>query len=32
VTVSCPLGLRYPHLVPIEGRADGLKALLAPRT
>jgi predicted metalloprotease with PDZ domain len=31
VTVTCPQGLRYPHLVPIEGRVDGLKALLAPR-
>jgi predicted metalloprotease with PDZ domain len=30
VTVTCPEGLRYPHLVPIEGRADGLKAVLAP--
>jgi predicted metalloprotease with PDZ domain len=30
VTVSCPQGLQYPHLVPIEGRTDVLKALLAP--
>ena len=22
VTVSCPQGLQYPHLVPIEGKAD----------
>lgn len=31
VTVSCPDGLRYPHLVPMEGRVDGLNAVLAAR-
>ncbi len=30
VTVSCPGGLRYPHLAPIAGKTDGLKAILAP--
>jgi predicted metalloprotease with PDZ domain len=25
-------GLRYPHLMPIEGRTDGLAAVLAPRS
>ena len=30
VTVSCPQGLQYPHLVPIEDKVDALKAVLAP--
>ncbi len=25
VTVSCPEGLRYPHLEPIAGKTDGLQ-------
>ncbi len=32
VTIDYRDGLQYPHLVPIEGRADGLAAVLAPRT
>ena len=30
VTVICPGGLRYPHLEPVAGKADGLKAILSP--
>jgi predicted metalloprotease with PDZ domain len=30
VTVTCPGGLRYPHLEPVAGKADGLKAILSP--
>jgi predicted metalloprotease with PDZ domain len=30
VTVSCPGGLRYPHLEPVAGKTDGLKAILSP--
>lgn len=30
VTISCPQGLQYPHLVPVEGKADGLQAILDP--
>jgi predicted metalloprotease with PDZ domain len=30
VTVVCPGGLRYPHLEPVAGKADGLKAILGP--
>jgi predicted metalloprotease with PDZ domain len=30
VTVTCPQGLQYPHLVPIEGRTNVLRTLLAP--
>lgn len=31
VTVDYRGGLRYPHLEPVAGRADGFKAILAPR-
>jgi predicted metalloprotease with PDZ domain len=30
VTVSCPGGLRYPHLEPVAGKTDVLKAILSP--
>jgi predicted metalloprotease with PDZ domain len=30
VSITCPGGLRYPHLEPIEGKADGLKGILSP--
>jgi predicted metalloprotease with PDZ domain len=30
VNVSCPGGLRYPHLEPIAGAKDGLQAILSP--
>jgi predicted metalloprotease with PDZ domain len=32
VSIDYRGGLLYPHLVPIEGRADGLTAVLAPKT
>ena len=32
VTIDYRGGLQYPHLVPIEGRADGLAPVLAPKT
>ncbi|MEY2855047.1 MAG: hypothetical protein RL030_2179 [Pseudomonadota bacterium] len=31
VTIDYRGGLQYPHLVPIEGRQDGLTAVLSPR-
>jgi predicted metalloprotease with PDZ domain len=32
VSIDYRGGLQYPHLVPIEGRADGLTPVLAPKT